>query len=79
MQATSEDNDLGNIKNILSRLEETPIEPKELREKGYIKPFQKLSLELYNGLIYYFNTPHMDRVRQLMLRVAPVNFRRVVM
>ena len=45
-QATSEDNDIGYIQGILSIPEETPIDPKELRKNGYVKPFQKGRLEL---------------------------------
>ena len=40
-QAKSEDHDMGYIKSILSSTEETPIEPKELINKGYVKPFKK--------------------------------------
>ena len=79
MQATSEDNDLGCIKRILSSLEETPIDPKEFRKKGYVKPFKQGRLELYNILISYYDTPHTSRVRQLSLRVLPIKFRQVVM
>ena len=41
-QATSEYHYLGYIKMILSSPEDTPIEPKELRNKGYVKPFVNL-------------------------------------
>ena len=49
----SDYHDLGYIKNILFSPEETPVNPKELRYKGYVKPFQKVCLELHNGLIFY--------------------------
>ena len=52
-QATSEDHDIRYIKRILSSLEETPIDSTYLRNKGYVKPFQKVHLDLYNGLISY--------------------------
>ena len=55
-QATSEDHDLGYIKMILSCTEETPIETKEPRKKGYVEPFQQGHMELDNGLIYYYDT-----------------------
>ena len=78
-QATSEDHDLGYIKKILSSLEEIPIDPKELRNKCYVKTFQQGRLDIENVLISYYDTLHTDRVRQLRPRVAPVKFRRVVM
>ena len=53
MQDTSEDNDLGYMKNILSCREETPVHLKELINKGYAKRFQQGLLELHNGLIFY--------------------------
>ena len=40
---------------------------------------QKVNLEFYNGLILYYYTPCTARVRQLSLRVVPVNFILVVM
>ena len=40
-QATSEDHDLGYFKRILSSPKETPIYPKQFRNKGYVKPFQQ--------------------------------------
>ena len=76
---TAYDNDLRYINSILSVTEETPIYHKELIKNRYVKPFQKGCLELENFLIFYYYTPHTDRVRQLRLRVVPVNFRRVVM
>ena len=39
IQAISEDHDIGYIKIILSIPEETPIDPKELRNKRSVKPF----------------------------------------
>ena len=36
-------------------------------------------MELENGLISYYETPRKARVRQIMLRVVPIKFRRVVM
>ena len=39
IQGISEDYDFGYIKRILYSTEETHIEPKELRNKGYVKPF----------------------------------------
>ena len=56
-QATSEYRDTGCINRILSSPEDTPIEPKELRNKGYVKPFQQGLLHLDNGFIIYYNTP----------------------
>ena len=47
--------------------------------KGYVKLFKQERLELENGLISYYDTPHAAMVRQLRLRVSPVKFRRVVM
>ena len=41
MQATSDDNDLGYIKSILSGPDETPIDPKELIKRGMSNPFSK--------------------------------------
>ena len=38
-QATSEYHDIGYIKNTLSGTEEKPVETKELRSKGGVKPF----------------------------------------
>ena len=55
-QATLQDNDLRYIKRILSSPEETLIEPKEFRNKGYVKPFHQVSLDLNNGLISYYDT-----------------------
>ena len=40
-KATSEDNYLGYIKNILAGTEETPIDPKKLNNKGCVNPFSK--------------------------------------
>ena len=45
----------------------------------YVKPFQKVRMELVNGLIFYYYTPHTSRVTQLRLIVVPVKFRLVVM
>ena len=59
---------------ILSITEETPINHKELRNKGYVKPFQKGSLELDNGLISYYYTPHTASVKKLRLIVVPFKF-----
>ena len=53
IQGISEDYDFGYIKRILYSTEETHIEPKELRNKGYVKPFQQERLGLDNGLIPY--------------------------
>ena len=44
-----------------------------------VKPFNQRSLELDNGLIPYYDTPHTSRVRQLRMRVVPIKFRQVVM
>ena len=77
-QATSEYHDLGYTNNILSGPEETPIDPKELSNKGYVKPFQQGRMYLINELIYYYDTPHTPRIRQLSLIVVPVKFRQVV-
>ena len=52
-QATPEDHDLGYNKNILSVTQETKIHTKELSNKGYVKPFEKGRMELYNVLISY--------------------------
>ena len=71
-KAKAEDHDLGYIKSILSSPEETSIDPKELKNKGYVKPFKKGSLYLDSGFISYYNTPRTTRVRQLMLRLVPV-------
>ena len=49
-QAISEDHDLGYIKSILSSTQETTIDPKQFRNKGYVKPFQQGNMELDNGL-----------------------------
>ena len=78
-KSTSEDHDLWHIERILSSPEETPINNKEFINKGYVKNFQKGRLDMDNGLIYYYETPHTARVRQPRLRVVPVKFRRVVM
>ena len=78
-QAASEDHDLGYINSILSSPEETPINPKEFRNKGYVKPFQQGRLDLDKIWISYYDTPLIARVRQLRLRVVPFKFRRVVM
>ena len=75
----SDYHDLGYIKNILFSPEETPVNPKELRYKGYVKPFQKVCLELHNGLIFYLKCIYTDRVRKLRLKVVHVKFRLVVM
>ena len=74
-QDTSEDHDLGYIKRILSSPEETTIYPKELRNKGCVKPFQKGRLELDNVLISYYYTPKTAIVRQLRLIMVPVKLR----
>ena len=73
-QNTAEDHDLKYIKRILSGLEETPVDPKELSKKGYVKPFQKGCLEMENGLLFYYTNPLIDRVVQLSLRVVPIKF-----
>ena len=43
---TAEYHDLIYINSILSIPEETTIDPKELRNNGYVKPFQQVSLDL---------------------------------
>ena len=73
-KATSYYCDLRYINRSLSFPEETPIEPKELRNKGYFKPFQQVHMELNNGLISYYDTPRTARVRQIILRGVPVSF-----
>ena len=78
-QATLEGHGLGYINNILSGMQETPIEPKELRNKGYIKPFQQESMEFNNGFILYYDNPRTVGLSQLRLRVVPFKFIRVVM
>ena len=78
-QAISEDHDIGYIQRILSIPDKTPIDSKELRKNGCVKPFQKGHLELGNGSISYYDTLLADRVRKLRLRVVPVKFRQVVM
>ena len=45
---------------------------------GYFKPFQQRRMELVNGLISYYDTLCISRVRQLRLRVVPVKFRQAV-
>ena len=55
------------------------MDPKELRNKECIRKNQRGRLELYYGLILYYNTPHKVRFRQLRLRVVPVKFISVVM
>ena len=77
-KATSDNHDLIYIERILSIPEEKPIEPKELRNKGYVKYFQQGLLYLDNGLISYYETLNTARVKQLRLRVVSVKFRRVV-
>ena len=77
-QATSEYHDLGYIKRILSSPEEKPIEPKELKNKGYVKPFKQGLLDLDNGLISYYDTPCTVRVRQLRPRLVPIKFKQVL-
>ena len=52
-QATSYDNVLGYINNILSGPEEALVDTKRVEEKRYVKPFQKERLELDNGLTLY--------------------------
>ena len=59
---------------VLSSPEETPVYPKYLRNKGCYKPFQQLCLDLYTGLISYYNTTRTFRVRQIRLRVVPFKF-----
>ena len=61
-QDTSEDHYLGYIKRILSSPEEANIDPKEFRNKGYVKHFQQGRLELENFLISYYDTPRTARV-----------------
>ena len=62
-QSKLEDNDLGQIKKILSSPEEKPIDPKELINQGYVKPFQQGRLDLENLLISYYDNPGTARVR----------------
>ena len=78
-QAIPEDSDLGYIQRILYSPEEKPIDPKELINMVYVKPFHQGCLYLDNVLISYYNTPLTTRVRQLRLRVVSVKFRQVVM
>ena len=78
-QAAPPYHDIGYIKRILSSPEETYIYPKELRNKGCVKPFQQGHMELENGLISYYENPSTSSVRQIKLRVVPVKFRQVVM
>ena len=73
-QATSEDHDLRYIKKTLFSPEETPIDPKYLRNKGYVKHSQQGRLDLDNVLIFYCDNPLTARVRQIRLRVVPVKF-----
>ena len=77
-QAKSEDNDIGYVQNILSILEETPVSPKELSNKGYAKTFHQGCLNLDDGLILYYDTPCTARVRKLRLIVVPIKFIQVV-
>ena len=56
-----------------------PAETKESRKKGHVKLFQQDHMELENGLILYYDTPLTARVRQILTRVIPVKFIRVVM
>ena len=67
----------GTYKKIFN-LKGAPIYPNELKNNGCVKPFQQGRLELYNGLIFYYNTPHIYRVRKLGLILVPVRFIRVV-
>ena len=62
-QATLEDHDLRYIKRILSIPEETHVDAKEFRNKGYVKSFQERRLEMDNGLISYSDTVLSARVR----------------
>ena len=64
---------------VFSVPEETSIDPKEFRNKGCVKPFQQVHLNLDNGLISYYDNPRAARVRQLMLRVVPIKFKQLVM
>ena len=54
-QATSEDHDIGYTKNVLSCMEETLVNPNDLSNKCYVKPFQQGNMELHNGFIYVVN------------------------
>ena len=54
------------------------IDPKELGNTGYVKPFQHGRLDMENGLITYHETQHTDRVSKPRLKVVPVKFRQVV-
>ena len=51
-QATLEDHDIRYIKSILSGLDKTPVDTKELINKGYIKHFHKEILYLDNWFIF---------------------------
>ena len=44
-----------------------------------VKTFHQGHLEFHNWLIFYYDTPHTARVRQLRMRVVPVIFRPVLM
>ena len=50
-----------------------------LREKWYTKPFAQGSLELIDGVLFYYDVPKTARVRQLRLRVVPIKLRRLVL
>ena len=78
-QATSDDHNIGYFKRILSIIEETTIDTKELIKKGSVHFFNQGRLKLDNGLIYYYDTPRTYMVRQLIIIVLPVKFRLVLM
>ena len=58
-------------------MEKTPIDPKGLSNKRYIKPFNRGRLEMEKCLIFYYDTPRTSRVRQISLRLVPTKFRQV--